>query len=202
MSNTKKPAVSKSAAAAVETAKSCLVEIAQSVLVKDATQLAVKTAFTKFAKTGVTIGSLKTCAMAQFFRDTLCSMTNPITGKAYSEGTASNYLSAMRSAIKTGKPLDLNKSRSDAKAKSAGQSKTPAKKDKAALVDPNVMEDDDSEMATDEGKTPAVKPGAFKSNDDAIAALKTAIKNVKASCTLKQWEAIQTLYPQIGKLTD
>ena len=201
MSNTKQTKVSANAAKAVETAKSCLVEIAQGVLVKDATQLAVKTAFTKFAKTGVTIGSLKTCAMAQFFRDTLCSMTNPITGKAYSEGTASNYLSAMRSAIKTGKPLDLNKSRSDAKAKSAGQSKTPKSKDKAALVEPNVMEDD-TEMATDEGKTPAVKPGAFKSNDDAIAALKTAIKNVKASCTLKQWAAIQTLYPQLGKLTD
>ena len=202
MSNTKKPAVSKSTAAAVETAKNCLLDMCNAITAKDQSVVLARNAMAKLIKTKVTLGPLKTCAMAQFFRDNLCSLTNPNTGKPYSDGTASNYLSAMRRSIKTGEPLDLNKSRSDAKAKSAGQSKTPKSKDKAALVEPNVMEADDTEMATDEGKTPAVKPGAFKSNDDAIAALKTAIKNVKASCTLKQWEAIQTLYPQLGKLTD
>jgi len=201
MSNTKQSKVSVAAAKSIETAKSCLIELCNAITAKDQSVVMARNAMSKLIKTKVTLGPLKTCAMAQFFRDSLCSMTNPNTGKPYSDGTASNYLTAMRRSIKTGEPLDLNKSRSDAKAKPAGQSKTPAKKDKAALVEPSVMEDD-SEMASDEPKTPAVKPGAFKSNDDAIAALKTAIKNVKLSCTLKQWEAIQTLYPQIGKLTD
>ena len=200
MSNTKKPAVSKSTAAAVNTAKECIIVLAQLVQEKDTIAVTSRDVMAKLVKTKVTIGDLRVCAIAQFFRDTLCSMVNPGTKKPYTAQAASNYLSAIRTAIKTGKDLDLNTSRT--KAKAAGQSKTPAKKDKAALVEPNVMEDDDTEMATDEGKTPAVKPGAFKSNDDAIAALKTAIKNVKSSCTLKQWEAIQTLYPQIGKLTD
>ena len=202
MSNTKKPAVSKTTAAAVETAKNCLLDMCNAISVRDGSVVAARDAMVKLIKTKVIIGDLRVCANAQFFRDSLCMMENPATRKPYSAAVASNYLSAIRRSIKTGEPLDLNKSRSDAKAKAAGQSKTPIKKDKATLVEPNVMEDDDSEMASDEGKTPAVKPGAFKSNDDAIAALKTAIKNVKASCTLKQWEAIQTLYPQIGKLTD
>lgn len=201
MSNAKQSKVSKTTAAAVETAKNCLLDMCNAISARDGSVVAARDAMVKLIKTKVIIGDLRVCANAQFFRDSLCMMENPATRKPYSAAVASNYLSAIRRSIKTGEPLDLNKSRSDAKAKAAGQSKTPAKKDKAALVEPNVM-DDDSEMATDEGKTPAVKPGAFKSNDDAIAALKTAIKNVRASCTLKQWEAIQTLYPQLGKLAD
>jgi hypothetical protein len=200
MSNAKQSKVTKTTAAAVETAKECIVVLAQLVQDKDTIAVTSRDVMAKLVKTKVTIGDLRVCAIAQFFRDTLCAMVNPGTKKPYTAQSASNYLSAIRTAIKTGNDLNLNVSRT--KAKSAGQSKTPKSKDKAALVEPNVMEDDDTEMATDEGKTPAIKPGAFKSNDDAIAALKTAIKNVKASCTLKQWEAIQTLYPQLGKLID
>lgn len=199
MSNTKQSKVSVSATA-VETAKECILDLAQLVQDKDTIAVTSRDVMARLVKTKVTIGDLRVCAIAQFFRDTLCSMINPGTKKPYTKEAASNYLSAIRSAIKTGKDLDLNVSRT--KAKAAGQSKTPKSKDKAALVEPSVMDDDETEMASDEPKTPAVKPGAFKSNDDAIAALKTAIKNVKLSCTLKQWEAIQTLYPQIGKLTD
>lgn len=200
MSNAKQSKVPANTAKAVETAKECIVVLAQLVQDKDTIAVTSRDVMAKLVKTKVTIGDLRVCAIAQFFRDTLCAMVNPGTKKPYTKEVASNYLSAIRAAIKSGGELNLNISRT--KAKSAGQSKTPAKQDKAALVEPNVMEDDDTGMATDEGKTPAVKPGAFKSNDDAIAALKTAIKNVKASCTLKQWEAIQTLYPQLGKLTD
>ena len=199
MSNTKQSKAPVNTAKAVETAKECIIVLAQLVQDKDTIAVTSRDVMAKLVKTKVTIGDLRVCAIAQFFRDTLCAMVNPGTKKPYTAQSASNYLSAIRTAIKTGNDLNLNVSRT--KSKSAGQSKTPKSKDKAALVEPNVMEDD-TEMATDEGKTPAVRPGAFKSNDDAIAALKTAIKNVKASCTLKQWEAIQTLYPQIGKLTD
>lgn len=199
MSNAKQTKVSASAAKAVETAKECILDLAQLVQDKDTIAVTSRDVMARLVKTKVTIGDLRVCAIAQFFRDTLCSMINPGTKKPYTKEAASNYLSAIRSAIKTGKPLDLNSSRT--KAKAAGQSKTPKSKDKAALVEANVI-DDDVEMASDEPKTPAVKPGAFKSNDDAIAALKTAIKNVKVQCTLAQWKAIQTLYPQIGKLTD
>ena len=200
MSNAKQSKVSVAAAKSIETAKECILDLAQLVQDKDTIAVTSRDVMARLVKTKVTIGDLRVCAIAQFFRDTLCSMINPGTKKPYTKEAASNYLSAIRSAIKTGKDLDLNVSRT--KAKAAGQSKTPAKKDKAALVEPSVMEDDDSEMASDEPKTPAVKPEAFKSNDDAIAALKTAIKNVKTQCTLAQWKAIQTLYPQIGKLTD
>lgn len=200
MSNVKQSKVTKTTAAAVETAKACILDLAQVFQDKDNLRSSAKSIMAKLVKTKVVIGDLRTCAMAQLFRDSLCALDNPVTGKPYTKEVASNYLSAIRAAIKSGGELNLNPSRT--KAKAAGQSKTPKSKDKAALVEPNVMDDDDSKMATDEGKATAPKPGAFKSNDDAIAALKTAIKNVKASCTLKQWEAIQTLYPQLSKLTD
>lgn len=200
MSNAKQTKVTAVAANAVETAKECILDLAKLVQDKDTIAVTSRDVMARLVKTKVTIGDLRVCAIAQFFRDTLCSMINPGTKKPYTKEAASNYLSAIRTAIKTGKPLDLNSSRT--KAKAAGQSKTPKAKDKAALVEPSVMEDDGIEMASDDDKVKPVKAGAYKSNDDAIAALKTAIKNVKVQCTLKQWEAIQTLYPQIGKLTD
>ena len=65
----------------------------------------------------VVIGSLKTCAFAQAFRDDMLARISPKTGKPYAEGSISNMLSAIRDAIKTGKAIDWNKSRTNAKAK-------------------------------------------------------------------------------------
>lgn len=63
----------------------------------------------------VSIGSLKTCAFAQAFRDAMCEKVSPKSGKAYSAGAISNMLSAIREAVKTGKAIDWNKSRTNAK---------------------------------------------------------------------------------------
>ena len=183
---------------AVETAHNALVAIGQGIVESQSGAVKVKDAFETFRKTKMAFGTIKqNCANALFFRDMMRTLTSPKTGQPYTDGVIANYMSAIRSALKSGKPLELNTSRADAKSKpAAGQSRTPAKLDKEKLV----SEDDVMEMADDGDKTPAIKAGAYKSNDDAIAALKTAIQNVKRQCTLAQWKAITILYPAIGKI--
>ena len=56
-------------------------------------------------------------------------------------------------------------------------------------------------MASEDKPAP-VKLGAYKSNDDAIAALIASIKTVKTQCTIAQWRAIATLHPSISKMID
>jgi len=114
----------------VEMAYKAIDSLVQGIAQSDSGIVQVRAAFVALRKTKVTIGNLKTCGIAQRFRDGLCALNNPITGKPYSEQTASNYLSAFRSAIKNGTDLQLNKSRSESKGKASGQSKTPAKKTK------------------------------------------------------------------------
>ena len=114
MSNTKQTKVSNVATKAVETAKECILDLAQLVQDKDTIAVTSRDVMARLVKTKVTIGDLRVCAIAQFFRDTLCSMINPGTKKPYTKEAASNYLSAIRSAIKTGKDLDLNVSSSSA----------------------------------------------------------------------------------------
>lgn len=64
----------------------------------------------------VIVGDLRKCAYAQAFRDAMLAKTAP-SGKPYAAGSISNMLSAIREAIKTGKAIDWNKSRTKAKAK-------------------------------------------------------------------------------------
>ena len=147
-------------------------------------------------KSKVKLGaSRKTCAMLSFIFDGLTQLKDA-KGKPLTEGTCNNYLSEIKKAVNKGTELTLNSSR---KAKPAGQSQTPKVKDKAALIDENPL--DIPSMAS-EGKPTPIKVGAYKSNDDAIEALKVAIKTVKSQCTIAQWKAITTLYTATAKLAE
>ena len=147
-------------------------------------------------KSKVKLGaSRKTCAMLSFIFDGLTQLKDA-KGKPLTEGTCNNYLSEIKKAVTKGTELNLNSSR---KAKPAGQSQTPKVKDKDALTEENPL--DIPSMASEEKPTP-IKVGAYKSNDDAIEALKVAIKTVKSQCTIAQWKAITTLYTATAKLAD
>lgn len=185
---------------AVQTVYVALEEMVQGIQLIGQGENITHDAFEKIRKAKVTIGSLKSkCAVALKFRDILCATVNPKTGQLYPQQTASNYLTAMRKALKDGTPLVLNTHR---KAPAEGQASTPASKDKAKLTEESETMADTDIMATDDAKPAAVKPAAFKSNDDAIEAVKAAIKTVKTSCTAKQWQAIATLYPKVAELAE
>ena len=123
-------------------------------------------------KSKVKLGaSRKTCAMLSFIFDGLTQLKDA-KGKPLTEGTCNNYLSEIKKSVTKGTELNLNSSR---KAKPAGQSQTPKSKDKVALTEENPL--DIPSMASDEKPAP-IKVGAYKSNDDAIEALKVAIKTL------------------------
>lgn len=185
---------------AIENGHAALAKIAQGIVASQTSALIIKQAFEDFRKTKLVFGTIKqNCANALFFRDTMRSLISPKTGQPYSEGVIANYMSAIRAALKSGKPLELNTSRAEVKSKpSAGQSRTPKKLDKSELV----SNDDVMEMASEDEKQTPIKAGAYKSNEDAISALKVSIQNVKRQCTAAQWKAITTLYPAITKITD
>ena len=63
----------------------------------------------------VVIGDLRNCAYAQAFRDAMTGKVSAKTGKAYTLASIKNMLSAIRQAVKTGKPVDWNASRTKAK---------------------------------------------------------------------------------------
>ena len=151
-------------------------------------------------KSKVTLGkSRATCAMLAFIYDGLTQLKTA-DGKPLGEGTCANYLREIKTAVNKGTEFNLNSSR---KAKPAGQSQTPKAKNKAALTEKNALDipDDDDAMASNE-KPAVIKVGAYKSNDDAIQAIKQAIRLVKSQCTNAQWKAIATLYSATAKLAD
>ena len=156
----------------------------------------METAITDMRKTKVRFGkSRATCAMLSFVYDQLATLKTA-KGTALAASTRNDYLNAIKKAVNNGTELNLNSRR---KPKPAGQSQVPKGKDKAKLTEGMAVTD---VMATDEAKPAAVKPAAFKSNDDAIEAIKVAVKTVKTSCTAKQWEAIATLYPKVAELAE
>ena len=63
----------------------------------------------------VVIGDLRTCAYAQAFKDAMTGKVSAKSGKAYTLASIKNMLSAIRQAVKTGKPVDWNASRTKAK---------------------------------------------------------------------------------------
>jgi len=147
-------------------------------------------------KSKVKLGaSRKTCAMLAFIFDGLTQLKDA-KGKPLTEGTCNNYLSEIKKSVTKGTELNLNSSR---KVKPAGQSQTPKSKDASKLVEDNAL--DIPSMASEDKPAP-VKLGAYKSNDDAIAALIASIKTVKTQCTIAQWRAIATLHPSIAKMID
>ena len=150
-------------------------------------------------KSKVTLGkSRATCAMLSFIFDGLTRLKTA-DGKPLGEGTCANYLREIKTAVNKGTEFNLNSSR---KAKPAGQSQTPKAKDKAALTEGNALDiPDDDGMASNE-KLAVIKVGAYKSNDDAIQAIKQAIRMVKSQCTNAQWKAIATLYSATAKLAE
>jgi hypothetical protein len=156
----------------------------------------METAIVAMRKTKVKFGkSRATCAMLAFTYDQLGTLKTA-KGTALADSTKNDYLNAIKRAVNTGCGLNLNSRR---KPKPAGQSQTPKGKDKEKLGDA-LMTDDI--MATDESKPATVKVGAYKSNEDAIAALVASIKTVKTQCTIAQWKAITTLHPNVAKLAD
>ena len=152
-------------------------------------------------KTRVKFGASRaTCAFLQYTFDTLSTLKTA-QGKPLAAGTLNNHLRVIKQCVNDGKPfVGLNIDRTDRKAKPAGQSQTPKSKDASKLVDDTDTETDI--MASTDGKPAMPKVGAFKSNDDAIAALVASIKTVKTQCTIKQWKAIATLHPSIAKMID
>ena len=156
----------------------------------------IQNAITAMRSTKVVFGKTRaTCAMLQFVYDQLGTLkTNK--GKPLAVSTRNDYLNAIKVAVKTGNELNLNTRR---KPKPAGQSQTPKIKDKAALTEENPL--DIPSMASEEKPAP-IKVGAYKSNEDAIEALKVAIKTVKSQCTIAQWKAITTLYTATAKLAE
>ena len=149
-------------------------------------------------KSKVSLGkSRATCAMLSFIYDGLTQLKDA-KGKPLSANTCQNYLSEIKKAVGKGTEFNLNSAR---KAKPAGQSQTPKTKDKAALTEKNALDIPDDAMVSND-KPIAVKTGAYKSNDDAIQAIKQAIRMVKSQCTNAQWMAISTLYHAAAKLAD
>ena len=147
-------------------------------------------------KSKVKLGaSRKTCAMLSFIFDGLTQLKDA-KGKPLAEKTCNNYLSEIKKSVTKGTELNLNSSR---KANPAGQSQTPKSKDRAALTEESPL--DIPSMASYDKPAP-IKVGAYKSNDDAIEALKVAIKTVKSQCTIAQWKAISTLYTATAKLAE
>jgi len=146
-------------------------------------------------KSKVKLGaSRKTCAMLAFIFDGLTQLKDA-KGKPLTENTCNNYLSEIKKSVTKGTELTLNSSR---KAKPAGQSQTPKSKDASKLVD----DTETDIMASTDDKPAMPKVGAYKSNDDAIAALVASIKTVKSQCTIAQWTAITTLHPSTAKMID
>ena len=101
---------------------------------------------TRMRKTKVKFGaSRKTCAMLQYVFDVLGTLKS-VKGTALTESTKNDYLSAIKKSVNTGEDLNLNSRR---KPKPAGQSSTPAKKDKAKLTE-NSADKTESEKSTKE----------------------------------------------------
>ena len=102
---------------------------------------AVNVGIVKLHKAKATIGQKRSCAIASAFYDTL------IQG-GMSKGTASNYLSVFRDAVKTGKPVtDWNPNRKGAKGKS-GKGKAKGSKSFADLFRPAFNFEDGKEFQT------------------------------------------------------
>jgi hypothetical protein len=109
--------------------------IANAQYVKDSAAVAlqnasesIQTAYTQLVKGGIVFGkSVRTCAHARQFQDALESIR--VNGRAYyAKGTISNMVSAMRYSLANKvKTLDLNKSRTDAKAKTEATTSTSTK---------------------------------------------------------------------------
>ena len=189
----KKTATAQALSNAFKTASESLVTGIQAYLNSKAN---METAITAMRKTKVVFGkSRATCAMLQFVYDQLGKLIST-KGKPLAASTRNDYLNAIKVAMKTGKELNLNSRR---KPKPAGQSQIPKTKDASKLTEDNAL--DIPSMASDEKPTP-IKVGAYKSNEDAIAAIVASIKTVKTQCTIAQWKAITTLHPSIAKLTD
>ena len=158
----------------------------------------IESAIVAMRKTKVVFGkSRATCAMLSFVYDSLGTLKSE-KGTALAEGTKNNYLNAIKRAINQGAELNLNVHR---KPKPAGQSSVPAKKAKVETLPSSGMDDADT-PATDDTKPATVKPNGFKTNDDVMSALVSAIKTVKTQCTAKQWEMIKTLHPKVSALID
>jgi hypothetical protein len=149
-------------------------------------------------KTRVKFGSSRaTCAFLQYTYDTLATLKTA-QGKPLAAGTLNNHLRTIKQCVNDAKPyIGLNPDRTK-KPKPAGQSQTPKSKDASKLVD----DTETDIMASNDDKPAMPKVGAYKSNDDAIAALVASIKTVKTQCTIAQWKAITTLYPSITKMID
>lgn len=149
-------------------------------------------------KTRVKFGASRaTCAFLQYTFDTLSTLVTA-QGKPLATGTLNNHLRVIKQCVNDNKPYTgLNP---DRKPKAAGQSQTPKSKDASKLADDTETENDI--MASTDDKPAMPKAGAFKSNDDAIAALIASIKTVKTQCTIAQWKAITTLHPSIAKMID
>ena len=147
-------------------------------------------------KTRVKFGASRaTCAFLQYTFDTLSTLKTA-QGKPLAAGTLNNHLRTIKQCVNDAKPyVGLNP---DRKAKPAGQSSIPAKKDASKLVD----DTETDIMASTDDKPAMPKVGAYKSNDDAIAALVASIKTVKSQCTIAQWTAITTLHPSTAKMID
>jgi hypothetical protein len=155
----------------------------------------IEKSITAMRATKVVFGkSRATCAMLQFVYDQLDTLKTA-KGTKLTKGTKDNYLNAIKTAVKTGNELNLNINR---KPKPAGQSQTPKSKDASKLID----DTETDIMASNDDKPAMPKAGAYKSNDDAIAALVASIKTVKTQCTIAQWKAITTLHPSIAKMID
>jgi hypothetical protein len=179
--------------AAFKTATESLTQGVQAYLNSKAS---IESAIVAMRKTKVIFGkSRATCAMLSFVYDSLGTLKTA-KGDALAERTKDNYLNAIKRAINQGAELNLNIYR---KAKPEGQSQVPAKKAKVETLPSSGMDEDDT-PATDDTKPATVKPNGYKTNEDVMSALVSAIKTVKTQCTAKQWEMVQTLHPKIASL--